>query len=246
MTETGHAGLAASHPAAVDVARRARRPEEQRAQELPLRPRPNAAIYALSAPRPAARHVRPARPAAVGRCGPLRPRASRSRANRRRSPRRPRARRAARRLPRLRARAARRAQVLGEAGDRLLGIALVGPEDAGRPALDPSDGVDAGSVEHAPVPVGQHEGALVERHARGRTPGSRRSAGRAALIVSVGASVARARSSSSSERTISLRRTSIASTRPSPRIPAGELRKRSSMRRGASIRGGRSANSPSS
>ena len=60
-------------------------------------------------------------------------------------------------------------QVLGEARDRLLGVALVGAEDAGRAALDPADGVDARERlalrgQRAAGAVGQHEGALVERH----------------------------------------------------------------------------------
>ena len=39
-----------------------------------------------------------------------------------------------------------RAQVLGQAVDGLLRVALVGAEDPGRPALDPADRVDAGEL----------------------------------------------------------------------------------------------------
>src|SRR3954452_11972033 len=59
-------------------------------------------------------------------------------------------------------------QVLDEAADGLLGVALVGPEDPGGPALDPADGVHARQRlavrrVHAATLVGQHEAALLER-----------------------------------------------------------------------------------
>ena len=60
-------------------------------------------------------------------------------------------------------------QVLGEAADRLLGVALVRAEDPGRAALDPADRVDARDrlavrAEHAAALVRQHVVALVERN----------------------------------------------------------------------------------
>src|SRR5919107_3656881 len=61
-------------------------------------------------------------------------------------------------------------QVLDQAGDGLLGVALVRAEDPGRPALDPADGVDPGQrlavgrVDAAAL-VGKHEAAFLERDA---------------------------------------------------------------------------------
>ena len=129
-------------------------------------------------------------------------------------------------------------QVLDEAADGLLGVALVGAEDAGRAALDPADGVDAGQRlavgrEHPAALVGQHEVALVERHVGQRHgPVADRAQDEAALDrLDARRRRGRARSAPSSARTISLRRTSIASTLPSPRISTGERRKRSTIRR---------------
>ena len=67
-------------------------------------------------------------------------------------------------------RAGARGQVLGQPGDRLLGVALVGAEDARGAALDPADRVDARNRlavrrQDPAAVVRQDEAALVERHA---------------------------------------------------------------------------------
>src|SRR6185503_16473884 len=61
-------------------------------------------------------------------------------------------------------------EVLDQTGHGLLGVALVRPEDPGRPALDPADGVDARKRRavrrvHPAALVGQDEAALLERDA---------------------------------------------------------------------------------
>ena len=91
-----------------------------------------------------------------------------------------------------------------------------------------------------PAPVREHEVALVERHVGQRHGLVADGAQDEPALDRLDRRVeGRARSAPSSPRTISLRRTSIASTRPWPRISTGERRKRSVIRRPASVRSGR-------
>ena len=123
--------------------------------------------------------------------------------------------------------------VLEQQLDRLGRVLLVRADHAARAALDPAGAVDAGTALPSSSTTRPSTFGITPRASSNGTPGS----GDAAVADAAedepardqlaSRSVGTARMLPSSSATSSLRTTSTASTRPSPRIATGETRKRS-------------------